>query len=87
MGITVQSWVIKGSIAENALFLQNRTDEIGLCLFEWRSCLAYGEAGLPPWLADLPLFWHVHLPLDLPWEAGPYKAAEICNELIEKTAF
>lgn len=44
--------------------------EVGLCLFETQSCLEYGQDDLPAWLAELDLSFHIHLPLDLPWQAG-----------------
>ena len=45
--------------------------EVGIVLFETAGSLAYTEADLPPDLAGLPLTYHVHLPLDLPWQDGP----------------
>jgi len=45
-------------------------DEIALAFFETEACLAYTAHDLPPELAQLPVSWHVHLPLDLPWGAG-----------------
>ena len=83
----VPSWVISGTVAQNALFLQNRVKEIGLCLFEWKSCLDYGANDLPQWLADMPFNWHAHMPQDLPWKQGAEKTAEICRQLLAKIAF
>lgn len=82
--LAAPSWVIPGTIAKNALFLQGRVPEVGLCLFEWRTSLAYGHSDLPAWLAKLNLQWHVHLPLDLPWREGASTAANICLELLGK---
>ena len=65
--IGAPSFVLPANVADNARFLAGRVDEVALCLFEARSCLDYGEDDLPPALADLPLSWHVHLPVDLPW--------------------
>lgn len=62
--------MLPGTVAENARFLSRKIDEIGLCFFETRACLDYGETDLPSDLAGLPLRWHVHLPADLPWPAG-----------------
>lgn len=65
--IAAPSFVIPANVAENAIFLSGKTDEVGLCLFEAQGCLNYGPADLPATLADLPLRWHAHLPVDLPW--------------------
>ena len=65
--IGAPSFVMPANVADNARFLAGRVDEVALCLFEARSCLAYDDEDLPPALADLPLSWHVHLPVDLPW--------------------
>ena len=99
------SWVIPGGISENTAFLQQKCSamlwppklrkkiEIGLCFFETKACLAYTEKDLPPALGQLPVSWHVHLPLDLPFYAsgaGPKEARQslnICLELMRKTAF
>lgn len=61
--------------------------EIGLCLFEWRTCLEYGEGDLPAWLADLGLDFHAHLPLDLPWPQGLEAVSEILQGLTAKIAY
>ncbi len=69
--------------------------EVSLLFLESRSCLAYGRDDLPPWLAALPLCFHVHLPVDLPWgpgfpgsgELAGVKAAEICLRLMDKIEF
>ena len=65
--IGAPSFVLPANVADNARFLAGRVDEVALCLFEARSCLAYDDEDLPPALTDLPLSWHVHLPVDLPW--------------------
>jgi hypothetical protein len=69
--IAAPSRVLPGTVAENARFLNGRVDEIALCFFECRACLAYTEADMPPELAELPFSWHIHLPCDLPWPARP----------------
>ncbi|SDF14713.1 cobamide remodeling phosphodiesterase CbiR [Desulfovibrio legallii] len=76
--LAAPSFVLPGTVAANARFLAGKVDEVGLCFFEARACLAYGPADLPPALARLPLRWHVHLPVDLPWPAraaGAHPAA------------
>ena len=85
--LAVPSWVIPGEIADNARFVSGRAAEVGLCFFETEACLAYGEADLPVDLAGLPLSWHVHLPVDLPWGEGGGRAAEVALRLMDKTDF
>lgn len=79
------SWVIPGSVLENARFLAGKVSHCGLCLFDWRASIAYGKDDLPDELGCINLEWHLHLPLDLPWEQGA--AASISLELLKKTAF
>lgn len=86
--LAVPSWIIPGGIVENARLAAGRTAEVGLCFFETESCLAYGPEDLPPDLAGLPLTWHVHLPLDLPWlDRAGKSAAEVALRLMDKVAF
>ncbi len=88
--LAAPSWVRPGSLAENCAWLAGKVHEVGLLFLESRACLAYDQADLPPWLAALPLRWHVHLPVDLPWTAGPEgpsRAAEICLALLDKLDF
>jgi hypothetical protein len=68
--IAAPSCVLPAPVAENCTFLAPRFDEIGLAFFETEASLAYTGQDLPPGLASLPVSWHVHLPLDLPWAAG-----------------
>lgn len=88
--LALPSWVIPGSIAENACFLaekkQTGVREIGLCLFESAACLTYGNTELPQDLNALGFSWHAHLPFDL-FEKGPDQAAAIATELMRKVAF
>lgn len=83
--VAAPSWVLPGSLADNCRFLAGRVDEAGLLFFETESSLAYGEADLPPDLALLPLAYHVHLPLDLPW-SEPDRVADICLALMQSCA-
>lgn len=62
-------------------------DEVGLCLFESRACLAYDESDLPARLAGLGLGFHAHLPLDLPWKNGLKAVSTIIRGLADKIAF
>jgi hypothetical protein len=61
-------------------------DEVAVTLFETRSCLAYTEEDLPRDMAALDLSYHLHLPLDLPWD-DPARAASLAARLVEMTAF
>lgn len=61
--------------------------EVGLCLFESEACLAYGEADLPGWLAETGLRFHLHLPLDLPWERSFEAGFAVIRRLLEKCAY
>jgi hypothetical protein len=61
--------------------------EVGLCLFETRSCLEYGRDDLPAWLAELGLSFHVHLPLDLPWQASMQEVSTAMRGLINKVRY
>ena len=92
--IAAPSFVIPAGVAENAHFLAGKVDEVGLCLFETAACLHYGPQDLPQDLALLPLRWHAHLPVDLPWPAKKSAAAHPAREaanaalaVLEKTAF
>jgi len=85
--VAAPSWVMPGTVRDNALFLSGEVDEVGLCFFETAACLAYGENDLPEHLADLPLGWHVHLPGDLPWCDGGAEAAVPALRLMDKVAF
>ena len=64
-----------------------RVGEVALCLFESDACLAYGPDDLSPDMAGLPLTFHVHLPLDLPWAAGVGTVASVILGLAAKAAF
>lgn len=68
--LAAPSCVLPANVAINCAFLAQEFDEIGLAFFETQACLAYTEQELPQGLAELPVRWHMHLPLDLPWEAG-----------------
>ncbi len=83
--LAVPSWVLPGPVAENCRFIAGRADEAGLLFMKSRSSLAYSGKDLPLDLAELPLSWHAHLPLDLVWDGGA--AVETCLALMEKIAF
>ena len=77
--LAAPSFVLPGTVAENARFLSGRVDEMALCFFEAEACLKYDENDLPPGPAEPSasgaLRCHVHLPVDLPWPPGHGTAA------------
>ncbi len=84
------SFVIPAGVAENATFLAHKVEEVGLCFFEAKACLAYTEEDLPLDLRALPLRWHVHLPVDLVWSrryGGGTHAAKMALAVFEKSIF
>ena len=92
--LAAPSFVLPAGVAENARFLAGKVDEVGLCFFETQACLNYGPLDLPPDLAALPLRWHVHLPVDLPWPLGrsaaahpARKAAQLALAVLGKATF
>lgn len=85
--IAAPSWVLPGTILENCRFLEGRVDEVSLLFFDAESSLAYTRQDLPPELARLSLAYHVHLPVDLPWERGGKAAASVCLRLMDKVTF
>ncbi|MFA9393153.1 MAG: cobamide remodeling phosphodiesterase CbiR [Halodesulfovibrio sp.] len=86
MKTAAPSWVMAGSVYENCVFLEGKVDEVALLFFESESCLAYDESDLPRELAELDLTYHVHLPLDLPWDDAD-EAARIVLGLMDKVRF
>ncbi|MDR2162109.1 MAG: hypothetical protein LBO77_08250 [Desulfovibrio sp.] len=82
--LAVPSWVFPGTLAENCRFLAGRVDEVGL-LFLQAFPPAGAEEDPPADVPRLPLRYHLHLPLDLPWE-DPAGAARVCRLLREKTS-
>lgn len=84
--LAAPSFVLPAPVAENCRFLAHKVDEIGLLFFETEACLNYTDEDLPPWLAELPVAYHVHLPLDLDWSA-PSRAFEQLGRLVQKAAF
>jgi len=86
--VAAPSCVIPGTAAQNVRFLAERAagriQEIALCFFETEACLAYTEDELPAALAKLPFSWHMHLPVDLPWQSGPEASADCALSLVNK---
>jgi hypothetical protein len=78
--------VYPAGVSENCTLLAPAYDEIALAFFETEACLAYTDADLPAGLAKLPVSWHIHLPLDLPWERGSAHVAGVILALIGRAA-
>jgi hypothetical protein len=85
--LAAPSFVIPAGAAENSRFLANYFDEIALLFFETEACLSYTDDDLPKELASLPVSWHVHLPLDLPWQDGLDMVWQKITGLMEKAAY
>lgn len=85
--VAAPSFVIPAGAAENSRFLADYFPEICLLFFETEGCLKYTDFDLPPDLADLPVSWHVHLPLDLPWQSGLDVVWKKLARLMDKAAY
>lgn len=91
--VAAPSWVRPASLAENCRFLAGKVDEVGLLFFDGAASLAYTRDDLPCWMADLPLRYHLHLPVDLRMhgQSGGAGAAEkdagLCDALFGMTDF
>ncbi len=85
--IAAPSCVLRAHIAENANFLAHKVQEVGLYFMQSEPCLKYTEKDLPLHLAALPLRWHVHLPVDLPWHKKGSGAAKIAFQVLQKALF
>ena len=84
--LAAPSCVLPADVGTNCTALARHFPELGLCFFETGACLAYTEADLPEGLRALPVRWHMHLPLDLPWAEGPGEVAVAILALAEKVA-
>lgn len=85
--LAAPSCVVPDRIGPNCLALAPLVGEVALMLLETGGCLDYDETDLPPHLAALGLSFHVHLPLDLPWEAGAVAVDRAIRGLESKIAF
>ncbi|NJB68247.1 sugar phosphate isomerase/epimerase [Desulfobaculum xiamenense] len=85
--LAAPSFVIPSGVAENCRHLAGLFPEVALLFFESDACLRYTDEDLPPWLAQLGLRYHVHLPLDLPWEDGADAAWRVVERLVSRAAF
>jgi len=85
--LAAPSYVWPDTVAVNCRLLDGVFPEVGIMLFETESSLEYTDKDLPPWLADLNLRYHVHLPLDLPWDKSFDAAFSKIEELVAKVAF
>ncbi len=85
--IAAPSFVWPARVGENCLHLQHLVQEVGITFFETAGSLDYNKQDLPPWLTQLGLDFHLHLPLDLPWEQGGELVFELCRRLLQKTDY
>jgi len=85
--LAAPSYVWPDTVAANCRLLEGLFPEVGILLFETESSLEYTDSDLPPWLSDLDLRYHVHLPLDLPWGKGFDAAFSKIEKLAAKVAF
>lgn len=85
--LAAPSFVIPAGVAENCQHLEGKFPEVALLFFESASCMAYTEDDLPQFLASLDMCYHVHLPLDLPWQDGAEAVWDVVRVLVEKAAF
>ncbi len=85
--IAAPSCVLPATVAENAAFLAHKVQEVGLCFFQTEPCLAYTETDVPAELAALPLRYHIHLPVDLPWRKGGAVVARKALCVLEKVTY
>ena len=75
LAVAVTSWLVPGAASYNAAFLAARPSleeggcriiEMGICCFCMADSLSYTPEDWPA--ASSPFMFHVHLPLDLPWD-------------------
>lgn len=84
--IAAPSFVWPATVGENCRRLQHMVHEVSVVLFDTAHSLEYTESDLPPDLPSLPLSYHVHLPLDLPWSGGARAVADATRALRRKVA-
>ena len=85
--LAATSFLWPATVRENCAGLEGHVDEVCILFFETGSSLSYTEEDLPPQLAELDLTYHLHLPLDLDWEAGPERVFSTVRQLIAKISF
>ena len=85
--LAAPSFVWPERVGENCRRLKGMVDEVALLFFQTRASLEYDQQDLPPDLTDLGLTYHLHLPLDLPWESGPEEVHRLTRALKAKTQY
>jgi len=85
--IAATSFLWPARVGENCVRIAGQVDEVSLIFFETASSLSYTEEDLPASLGELGLTYHLHLPLDLDWQAGPEAVFETVRQLGSKVAF
>lgn len=89
--IAAPSFVLPGTVAENCRFLAGKVHEVAVVLFQTAGSLAYTECDISAELASLPgvdgapMRYHIHLPLDLPWEHGELCVLDSVEGLLKIT--
>lgn len=84
--LAATSFTWPSTVAENCRRLAGRFDEAAVVMFETEACLDYGPGDLSDDLPGLGLKYHVHLPLDLPWQT-PEAAFRAVECLTDMTAY
>ncbi|MFW6414704.1 MAG: cobamide remodeling phosphodiesterase CbiR [Thermodesulfobacteriota bacterium] len=85
--IAAPSFVWPAVVGDNCYYLQHLVDEVEIIFFETESSLNYTEHDLPPDLKDLGLGFHLHLPLDLPWEEGVERVIQDIEKLAAQVEY
>lgn len=83
--LAAPSWVWPGSVAENTLRLVPGFSEISLILFESEPTPPYDPADFPAELTGRGATFHLHLPLDLPWQRGPHAVSAVLDRVYGAT--
>lgn len=85
--IAAPSFIWPTTVGENCYCLQDYVQEVSIILFETQACLKYTEKDLPQDLSELGLSYHIHLPLDLPWDCGAKHVMQLVDRLLKKTNY
>ncbi len=80
--LAAPSYVVPAGVVENCRFLAPHFQDIGLYFLEVQPCLDYRAEDLPG-KGDAARF-HVHLPLDLPWDQGAGTVFALVSRLCDK---
>lgn len=84
--LAAPSCVYPDRLGHNCHALATQVREVALMLLETQGCLEYDHRDLPD-LPALGLTYHVHLPVDLPWDLGPRAVGDVVRQLCSRVAF